>query len=713
MPNALNFKYISALIAFFVLCCVQLEKVYANSAFEKLKSNKSRLLNNYSNKVRTAIDQSKSINKIKLSIVGKIKPSVSGVQAEIASQEFADQFIKNEYESLGLLAKESTISTITDKDENGELHVKHKIKYNGIEIDGAYINYHMNSDGSIYYISSKIIEINDAMKNASVNKYLSYDDIINTVDKMLLENFDKAKYNINYSNLVIIEDNPYVVWKLDISIPKYGARFTYYINATTGVIIKSIDTVRSWESEQGSGYGQLTNYNDIDATKESVFWRSGYVYRLMDSSRLAYSIGHYHPGLMASPSETYIRNYYVYDYDNSWSYPENSPAGTSFTSYEFAEAIDAHVNGGHLYDYLMYLGLNSYDNGGHPLYSNIVPCSQYNAFWDGYGVSYCNYINSSFSAALDVVGHEWAHALTEKSPKGRIGELTYSGLSGALNESFSDCLGTAFETKFGIQNWTLGERIYTHRSMQSPNSYNQPDYYKGIYWFPVDNCTPSNINDYCGVHTNSGVPNKMFYLLAQGGVHPISKLSVQGIGIDKAIKIMLRANRYYWPSDADFVDAYDGMVLAANYLYPNSSLESDQVTRAWTAVGLKIDRDNDNVLDINDNCIEMYNPDQKDTDKDGIGDACDSDYDNDGILDAYEDNDNDGMNDGWEIAHGLNRFDPTDAYNDNDNDGLINLLEYRSGTNPNSTDTDSDGTSDTAEYYNNSITPVIMQLLID
>lgn len=61
-----------------------------------------------------------------------------------------------------------------------------------------------------------------------------------------------------------------------------------------------------------------------------------------------------------------------------------------------------------------------------------------------------------------------------------------------------------------------------------------------------------------------------------------------------------------------------------------------------------------------------------------------------GLLDS----DGDGIPDAWEIANGLNPFDPSDASQDPDHDGLTNLQEYLLGTNPHVADTDGDGLSD-------------------
>jgi hypothetical protein len=80
-----------------------------------------------------------------------------------------------------------------------------------------------------------------------------------------------------------------------------------------------------------------------------------------------------------------------------------------------------------------------------------------------------------------------------------------------------------------------------------------------------------------------GIPNKMFYLLANGGTH--NNVTVTGIGIQNAMAIMYRANRDYWDSAASytFVETAVGCILAAfdtNYI----SIWPQQTSKAWDAV---------------------------------------------------------------------------------------------------------------------------------
>lgn len=65
---------------------------------------------------------------------------------------------------------------------------------------------------------------------------------------------------------------------------------------------------------------------------------------------------------------------------------------------------------------------------------------------------------------------------------------------------------------------------------------------------------------------------------------------------------------------------------------------------------------------------------------------------------CVHDADCDGLPDAWEVANGLNPYDPRDALADQDGDGLTSAQEFALGTNPRNRDTDGDGYTDGEEY---------------
>lgn len=259
-------------------------------------------------------------------------------------------------------------------------------------------------------------------------------------------------------------------------------------------------------------------------------------------------------------------------------------------------ATDAHWGAEMTVDYLYTkFGRKSIDNNHFAIKSYIHYSTNYfNAFWDGSRMTYGDGSSTTNGGkpltAIDVCGHEITHGMTSKTAN-----LVYQRESGALNEGFSDIFGNSIErwARPTQASWTLGEDFsYVIRDMANPNAYGQPDTYLGTYWkaTTTSGCaSPSQANDYCGVHTNSGVLNFWYYLLVTGGSGTNDKgfaYNVSGIGLDKAAAIAYRTLTTYLISTSTYANARTYSLQAAADLYGAGSNEVTQVTNAWNAVGV-------------------------------------------------------------------------------------------------------------------------------
>ena len=130
------------------------------------------------------------------------------------------------------------------------------------------------------------------------------------------------------------------------------------------------------------------------------------------------------------------------------------------------DAVSAHANIAEVYDYYRdVLGRTSFDGSGAPVLVSIRynpgrPNGGYqNAFWAPSIGQFAFGDGGHLEAAVDVIGHEYTHAVVTYvvgGPTGGVSVLDY-GESGALNEALADIMGTLIENDSGSDRWLLGE----------------------------------------------------------------------------------------------------------------------------------------------------------------------------------------------------------------------------------------------------------------
>ncbi|MEU9758859.1 M4 family metallopeptidase [Streptomyces sp. NPDC047985] len=289
----------------------------------------------------------------------------------------------------------------------------------------------------------------------------------------------------------------------------------------------------------------------------------------------------------SEPSDTPDRT--LYDCRNSTRLP-----GTKVRSEGEEPTRDASVNRayaglGATFDLLFKVyGRRSIDDNGLPLIGSVHYDEKYNnAFFDGEQMVFGDgdgEIFLDFTLPIDVIAHELAHGLTQYTAN-----LSYYGQSGALNESVSDVFGSLVKQYTLGQSadradWLIGAGLLAPgvqgvalRSMKEPGTAYDDDVLG-------KDPQPGKMEDYVrtsqdngGVHINSGIPNRAFYVLATAlGGHAWERAGQIWFDVLTGGELAV---------DADFADFARLTAAAARSRFGNGD-ETEAVLKAWSEVGV-------------------------------------------------------------------------------------------------------------------------------
>jgi Zn-dependent metalloprotease len=257
-------------------------------------------------------------------------------------------------------------------------------------------------------------------------------------------------------------------------------------------------------------------------------------------------------------------------------------------------AVSAHANTADVLKFLStVLRRNSVDNMGGAVRSSINCVEEDetdewdNATWYRkqmmYGQSKVNGKLRSWALAKDIVAHELTHGITDYTAR-----IEYLGESGALNESYSDIFGVIV-ANIGTSNvkkwnWLIGDGLFgpdtALRDMKKPENFDQPSHMNDYQKLPK-----TENGDWGGVHTNSGIHNKVAY-------HMLTAKDTQGRYLLKPREVaalFYLALTQNLSRTSRFGDSRRGVELAARSLFANKANKQARfkaVAQAFDKVGI-------------------------------------------------------------------------------------------------------------------------------
>ncbi len=495
------------------------------------------------------------------------------------SVSVADQFLVDNRSLLKIHDPSSEFKLVsTTTDAEGVTHVRFQQQYKGIEVWAKDLYVHVSRSGRVQSLNGRFVPtpaITDTVGNTASSAAISdvEADVRSKGYETPVPGFMKTDFGyagprarkvIWYGGMPVAHLAWFVEERTGIDHDWY-----YFVDAVTGKILRSYDNV----DHDGPVSSTGTDLNGVSRSFSS-YSISGTDYMIDTSLPMYDAAASAIPGnpvgalvvldLRNNDISAQSQYYYVESANNQWG---------------DASSVSALYNSKVTYNYYLHtFNRNSINDSGMTVYSMIhvtyngQPMD--NAYWNGYFMCYGdgNQYFYPLAGGLDVAAHELTHGVTQHTAN-----LEYVDQSGALNESMSDCFACEVDTL----NWTIGETVVMNRTafptgaLRDLSNPHNGGVEGDPCWQPATMSEYDNMTNYNGgVHTNSGIPNHAFYLVATA------------IGRKEAGEIWYKALTEYLTRSAQFVDARIATVSAAGELFGQSSAEVTAVKNAWIAVGV-------------------------------------------------------------------------------------------------------------------------------
>ncbi|MFD6185141.1 M28 family peptidase [Streptomyces goshikiensis] len=330
-----------------------------------------------------------------------------------------------------------------------------------------------------------------------------------------------------------------------------------FVDARTGKVVDRHDEVVA-----GTGTSKWNGPNPLTVDTTAA---SG-TYSLRDPNRPGLSCADYSTGSVFSKSS------------DSWGTGNATSKETGCTDLMFAAQKQWNMLS-------QWLGRNGVDGNGRS-FPGKVGLSDLNAYWDGSSVTIGRNSANEWIAGIDVVGHEYGHAIDSNTPGGTSGQESGLGegtgdIFGALTEAYAN-----EPAPYDVPDYTVGEMINLQGRGPIRNMYNPP---------AVNNdpaCYSSAIPG-TEVHAAAGPLNHWFYLLAEGtspgGGKPSSPTcnssTLTGVGAQSAGKIFY-GGMLLKTSGMSYKKYRTATLSSAKSLDPTTCNLFNKTKAAWDAISV-------------------------------------------------------------------------------------------------------------------------------